>query len=153
MKTIIFTLAVVLLQAACTPGVAAEPDADRRAVEAAVSDYVEALYRVEPARIERSVHRDLAKRGFWRQTPGAPLQEPTMTFDELHQLAGSWNRDGRVNAATAPKEITVLDLLDRTASAKLVAEWGIDYLHLAKYDDGWKIVNVLWQQHPESSED
>jgi hypothetical protein len=30
---------------------------DRAAVEAAVRDYVEALYDVEPAKIERSVHR------------------------------------------------------------------------------------------------
>jgi hypothetical protein len=38
---------------------------DRDAVEAAVRDYVEALYDVEPAKIERSVHRDLVKRGFF----------------------------------------------------------------------------------------
>ncbi len=39
--------------------------------------------------------------------------------------------------------------IDQTASVKLIAEWGIDYMHLAKYDGRWKIVNVLWQSHPE----
>jgi len=44
--------------------------------------------------------------------------------------------------------VTVLDALDQTASAKLVADWGVDYLHLARYDGRWKIVNVLWQSPP-----
>ncbi|MGH9838243.1 MAG: nuclear transport factor 2 family protein [Blastocatellia bacterium] len=35
-----------------------------------------------------------------------------------------------------------------SASAKLVAEWGMDYFHLAKYDGKWKIVNVMWQSLP-----
>ncbi len=38
--------------------------------------------------------------------------------------------------------------IDQTASVKLIAEWGIDYMHLAKYEGQWKIVNVLWQSHP-----
>ena len=44
--------------------------------------------------------------------------------------------------------ITVYDVLDQTATAKLVAEWGIDYMHLAKFDGKWMIVNVLWQSPP-----
>ena len=35
-------------------------------------------------------------------------------------------------------------------SAKITALWGIDYIHLARAtpDGKWKIVNVLWQEHP-----
>jgi hypothetical protein len=50
-----------------------------------------------------------------------------------------------VNPRTALKQVVILDMLDQTASAKLVASWGIDYMHLAKYDGQWKIVNVMWQ--------
>jgi Putative lumazine-binding len=39
-------------------------------------------------------------------------------------------------------------VLDKTAAAKIVAFWGIDYMQLAKYDGQWKIVNILWQAHP-----
>ncbi len=48
----------------------------------------------------------------------------------------------------APKNVEVLDVLNQTASAKLTASWGIDYMHLAKYDGKWKIVQVLWQSPP-----
>jgi len=123
---------------------------DRHAVEQAVYDYVDGLYQVDPGRIDRSVHRELAKRGFHSARPGGPYEESTMSFAQLRTLAERWNRARRVNPATAPREVVVLDLLDQTASAKLTAQWGVDYLHLGKYDGRWMIVNIVWQSPPPS---
>jgi hypothetical protein len=36
------------------------------------------------------------------------------------------------------------------ASVKVVASDWIDYLHLARWNGTWKIVNVLWELEPES---
>jgi hypothetical protein len=44
--------------------------------------------------------------------------------------------------------VQVFEVLDRTANAKVTAQWGIDYMQLAKFTDGWKIVNIVWQTHP-----
>ena len=52
----------------------------------------------------------------------------------------------------APKEVVIFDMTDQIATAKLTAWWGIDYMHLAKYDGKWKIVNVLWQTHPQKDD-
>jgi len=41
------------------------------------------------------------------------------------------------------KEIIIYDVQDHTASAKLIAVWGTNYMHLAKY-------NGRWQQTSES---
>ena len=41
-----------------------------------------------------------------------------------------------------------LDVLDKTATAKLTADWGVDYFHLARFDGQWQIVNVMWQSPP-----
>jgi len=122
----------------------AEQTADRKAVERAVLDYVEAIYEVKPELVDRSVHRELAKRGYMRGEDGTYREAP-MTFAQLRTLAERWNSQGRVDAKTARKEVVVLDLLDQTASAKLTASWGTDYMHLAKYNGEWKIVNILWQ--------
>ena len=62
------------------------------------------------------------------------------------KLTAAWNKDGKRD--TSIKEIVVLDVLDQTASAKIVAMWGIDYMHLAKYDGRWQIINIVWQAHP-----
>jgi hypothetical protein len=129
----------------------AQTDADREAVRQAALDYVEGVYNVEPSRIERSVHPKLAKLGFYRP-PADDAYRPgsAMTFERLVEVAKNYNKEGKLRK-DAPKEVTILDLLDQTASVKLVAEWGVDYMHLAKFDGKWMIVNVLWQSPPKKS--
>jgi hypothetical protein len=120
-------------------------ESDREAVRQAVLDYVEGIYGVDPSRVQRSVHPKLAKTGFYRG-PNDPAFRPgsNMTFDQLMEIAKNWNKAGKLRK-NAPKEITIYDVLDQTATAKLVAEWGTDFMHLAKFDGKWMIVNVLWQ--------
>lgn len=142
-KLILLVAAVVLLPAAA----AAQSDADREGVRAAVLDYVEGIYEVDASRIERSVHPELAKRGFFVKKGETAYSSSVMTFQQLVDLAKSYNKDGRVKR-DAPKEVVIFDVSDQTASAKLTAVWGIDYIHLAKYEGKWKFVNVLWQTPP-----
>jgi hypothetical protein len=131
---------------AATDRVAAQK-ADRAAVEQAALDYVEALYNADPTRIERSVHPQLTKRGFWRENATLPWgPQQTMTYEQLMTLAKTWNADKKRD--TSIKKIDVFDVLDQTATAKVTAMWGVDYLHLAKYDGRWKIINIVWQAHP-----
>lgn len=122
-----------------------QPD-DREAVKQAVLDYVEALYEADSSRIERSVHRDLFKLGFERDKDGT-YKPYRMTYQELYDLAGRWNKSGRI-PKNSKKEIIVFDVADQTASAKLTAWWGIDYLHLAKFDGKWMITDILYQTPP-----
>lgn len=129
-----------------------QEEKDRKAVERAVTDYLEALYDVKPELIERSVHPDLTKLGFGRRGDVKEYRSFGMTYEQLHKLAGEWNDDGDNAGETSPRKVEVLDVLDQTAAAKLTAEWGIDYMHLAKFDGEWKIIHVLWQSHPPAAE-
>jgi Putative lumazine-binding len=145
-RCLFLTLALSLL---AVP-VAAQPDAnaDREAVRQAVLDYVEGIYNVEPARIERSVSPNLAKLGFYRpQAETAYRPGRSMAFQQLVEIAKTYNKEGKLRK-DAPKDIAIYDVMDQTASVKLTAEWGVDYMHLAKIDGKWMIVNVLWQSHP-----
>ena len=138
---------VALLLSVCAAVASAQTAADKAAVRQAALDYVEGIYTVDTSRIERSVHRNLTKRGFWREPAEATYRpETVMTFDQLMKLTATWNKDGRRD--TSIKQVEVLDVLDQTASAKIVAMWGIDYMHLAKYDGRWQIINIVWQAHP-----
>ena len=141
-KIMLIAIALVVMPT----GLAQEND-EREAVKQAVLDYVEGIYEVDPSRIERSVHPDLAKRGFYRKQADLPYETAAMTFEKLVNLAKNYNKAGKVPKG-APKEVIIYEVLDQTATVKLVAEWGIDYMHLAKYEGKWMIVNVLWQVHP-----
>ncbi len=119
---------------------------EKEGVKKAILDYVEGIYAVDSTRIIQSVHPELRKRGYWfSKKENAYRDNLDMTFDQLVSLAASWNKSGERANADSPKIIEIYDVNDRTASAKLTAEWGIDYFHLAKLDGKWMIMNVLWQ--------
>ncbi len=142
---ILIIVAVALCTLLSTSAVQAQDQSDREAVRQAVLDYVEGIYNVEPSRVERSVHPKLAKIGFYRGPNDPSFRSGSnMTFEQLVELSRNWNKAGKLRK-DAPKEVTVYDVLDQTATVKLVAEWGIDFMHLAKFDGKWMIINVLWQ--------
>lgn len=146
----------LLLIAACAPitflPFGAQDDeraapSDREAVTRAALDYVEGFYEVKPELLERSVHENLTKYGFWRESSEEEYRGMAMTYEQALELASHWNVDGHVGD-DAPKEVEILDLLDQTACVKLTAAWGIDTMQLAKFDGQWKILHVMWQSHP-----
>lgn len=74
-----------------------------------------------------------------------------MPFDKLVGLAKRWNADGSRTNENSPKDVVIFEVSDKTASAKVTAVWGIDYLSLMKENGKWMIVNVLWQSPPKFS--
>jgi len=119
---------------------------EKDGVRNTILDYVEGIYEVDSTRIERSVHPQLRKRGYWYNADkGKYADNLDMSFEQLRHLSATWNKDGNSANDKSPKKIEIYDVNDRTASAKLTAEWGIDYFQLAKLDGKWMIMNVLWQ--------
>jgi hypothetical protein len=153
MKNVCRTLVVSLLAA----GLAASPTAlagsDEEAIRQAVLNYANSAYLVKPELVEQSVHPKLQKIGYVKREAADPYRELWMNFYELKELVAGWNKEGRFDAETAKREIKILDRLDQTAVARLDAEWGIDFFHLAKIDGTWKIMNVIWQSYPPEEEE
>jgi hypothetical protein len=62
-------------------------------------------------------------------------------------MAG-WARDGVGRTAVKqgrPIDITIENVFRHIASVKVVSRPFMDYLHVARIDDRWLIVNVLWE--------
>lgn len=135
-------LAVTLL---ALPLVAAT---DRELVEAASFGYIDAIYQNDPSKVAAIAHPELSKRGFWKDR-SAGLQELKMDFAGLEKVAERWNAGKKRDLSQAPRRVDIYEVLDQTASVKVTAAWGVDYLLLAKYQGQWKIVSVLWQYHPQ----
>ena len=121
---------------------------DRAAVRRAVLDYVEGFYEGDTAKLARSVRPDVAKSGFWRARDSSSYVWEAMPWEEFVSYANRVKARGRPAPASAPKTIVVFDVQDRTASAKLTAFWGTDYILLGKYDGRWRVSHVLWQSAP-----
>ena len=129
------------------PSPAPQQATEREAVRRAALDYLEGFYEGDSSKLARSVRPDVRKAGFYRQG-SAPYAAEEMPFKAMIDYANNFKKAGRTTPATAPREVMVSEVNDQTATAKVVAWWGIDYLHLAKYDGKWMIVNVIWQSPP-----
>jgi hypothetical protein len=117
-------------------------------VRRAVLDYVEGFYEGDSTKLMRSIRPEVYKFGYYIPRDSSRYAGEQMTWPEFLSYARSVKARNRPVPADAPKGIDIYDVLDQTASAKLTASWGIDYLLLAKFDGKWMITHVLWQSPP-----
>lgn len=139
------SIAVTLMLVAAP--LSAQTAADSAGVREAALDYINSIYNADTSLVYRSVRPELAKRGYYIPRNATAYANEPMTFAELVETARTWNASKKDTSAW-PKEVKLLDIMDQTASAKVTVRWGIDYMHLAKYDGKWMIVNILWQSPP-----
>ena len=136
-------MAPASMAGAQTPGSAAA--AERELVKRAVLDYVEGFYEGDTTKLQRSLRPELAKFGFWKAKDSTRYAPSNMTYAEALAYARRVRAQARPTPPTAPKAVELFDVQDQTASAKLTAWWGTDYLLLGKYDGRWMISHVVWQ--------
>ncbi|MEM9672585.1 MAG: nuclear transport factor 2 family protein [Bacteroidota bacterium] len=126
-------------------GVQGQTQKDSLAIKQVALDYIESQHNVEPEQFERAAHPRMVKRTFWTdKTTGKEYLRETFT-DAMILLAETYNRDGDQFPANPKKEVIILDIYDKTASVKLIADDWIDYMHIVKLNGKWQLVNVLWQ--------
>lgn len=118
---------------------------DSLAIKQAALDYIESQHAPNPSRMERALHPRMVKRTFWKDKSTGKDYLRETNAESMILLAESYNKNKDKFPASPKKEVKFLDISEKTASVKLIADEWIDYMHLAKLNDTWKIVNVLWQ--------
>jgi len=118
------------------------------AIRQAALDYIEGYYEGNAERMEKAVHPELAKRIVWTDAKSGRSRLDQM--GALTLVQGTRAGGGK----NTPKEkrqmeVSILDIFENVASVKIVATDWVDYLHLAKYNGRWVIVNVLWELKPD----
>ena len=121
---------------------------DIAAIRQTALDYIEGFYDGDGGRLERSLHPSLAKRIAYRDDGAAGRSN----LAEMSALAlAQFTRDKAGHPTPKveqQKDVTVLDIFENAASARIVASTWVDYLHLSKFNGRWVIVNVLWEMKP-----
>lgn len=143
--------AIIVIAAAvfCWPGsVAGQSAADSAAIRSTALDYIEGWFSADAARMERALHPALAKRIVRSMPEGDELIETN-----AEQLVEGTSRGGGTGLATERRrtDVEILDIFENAASVRVDAGFWIDYLHLARWNGEWKIVNVLWELRPDDS--
>ncbi len=115
---------------------------DDQSIRSIALDYIEGWYTADGSRMSRALSPHLAKRRIVSQDEIWHVDKPWM-------VQATDNGKGRIEEPSkGKKDITILDQTETMASVKIVSEKFIDYLHLAKCNKTWSIVNALWD-YPE----
>lgn len=144
MRRLLISAAIAL---AAAGAVEAQTAADSAAIRATALDYIEGWYAGDAARMERSLHPELAKRIVITENNQSRLEH--MGSDRLVQ----YTRSGGGKRTPEPEQrkvVRVLDIYGNAAAVKVTASEWVDYMHLAKWNGRWVIVNVLWELNRKS---
>ncbi|MCL7960395.1 MAG: nuclear transport factor 2 family protein [marine benthic group bacterium] len=135
--------AVGLIDAASAP---AQTAADSSAIVATALDYIDGFYTSDAARMERALHPELAKRIVGDPAgPGSRLQN--MSAQQLIDATAGGGA-ARIPDDAKKEDVSILDVYHNIASVRIDAGVWIDYLHVARWNGEWKIINVLWEMAP-----
>lgn len=112
-------------------------------IKQAALDYVEGWFYKDANRIDNAVHFEFVKRSIL--TPDSidflgTINKSRMDFITLY------HRDREYSLNT---EVFILDAMPTIASVKVIFNECIEYLHIAKLNDKWKIVNNLFTGNPD----
>lgn len=140
----IFLFFVILV--ALSVSAYSQTDADKAAIAATALDYIEGWYEGNVERMERALHPDLAKRIVRTNDKGQSSLGQMSAMSLVQSVKRGGGKDTPKDKQQ--KDVTILDVYENAASVKVVASDWIDYLHVAKSNGKWVIVNVLWELKP-----
>ena len=139
----LFALFLIL---AAVAAASSQVDADREAIKRTALNYAEGWYEGNADKMESSLSPDLAKR-IARTNAQNQTRLDHMTAMALVQgTRGGFGK--QTPAAEQQKDVTILDVLGGAATVKLEMRDWVDYMHIAKINGKWLIVNVLWEMKP-----
>jgi len=111
-------------------------------ITATALDYAESAYEGDGPRMERALHPDLAKRIVVTEADGTRRLSQMSALD---LIAYARDAHGKQPEDHRQRDVRVLDVFGNTATVRLEMNDWVDYMHLAKFDGRWVIINVLWE--------
>jgi hypothetical protein len=135
----------LLALALVAPTAQAQASADSAAIRQTAMDYMEGWYTGDAERMNRALHPDLAKRIV--RTENGTSQLNSMGAAQL--VEGTRKGYGKETPADQrQRDVAILDIFGGAASVKATMHDWVDYMHMARWNGRWVIVNVLWEMKP-----
>ncbi len=125
----------------------AQSAADSAAIRATALDYIDGWWEGNAERMERAVHPDLAKRIVNVNDRGRNVLGHQSAMTLVQSTRRGAGRE--TPAAERRSDVRILDIFGNTASVRVDAGGWVDYMHIAKWNGRWVIVNVLWELRPQ----
>ena len=140
-KIIAFFILLVLSVAALAWGSTNSAN-EKAAVAVVAQNYMDAYYTADSARMQKTLHPDFHKRTLKTVNGHTEISEDTVQSMVEGVRLGSGQE---IPPAERVQKIEVLDVYRDAASVKVVTGRWIDYMHLTKLNDEWRVLDVVLQ--------
>ena len=125
------------------PSVPLATPEDLQAITEIARDYIAGWFTAE--RMRRAVLPELVKRSIWHDLKEDRWKVgPTLTAEAMVRYAQNGG-GSKLSDIEKSYEIVVLDVFRHIATVKVSSYPFMDYLHLAKIDGRWQIMNCLFE--------
>jgi hypothetical protein len=109
-------------------------------------DYMQGWYTGDTLRMGRALHPELAKRIVQARPDGTPQLNHMGAAQLVEGTRRGFGKETPADQRQA--DPVILDIFGNTASVRGTMRNWIDYMHMAKWNGRWVIVNVLWEMKP-----
>ena len=117
---------------------------DLEAIRQAALDYAQGWYEGDAERMRRCLHPELAKRAILRDPQTGEERFSHLGQQRMVDLTQQGGGSEDVSADKRTYDVTILDVCGEIASVRTDTTEYVDYLHLARSQGKWLIVNVLF---------
>lgn len=121
---------------------------DSEQIKTIALNYIEGWYGADTARMNAALAESLAKRGFMLSHKTNELQIAEATKIQMVQWTSQKPNELEKNP-NIKIEIDIIEIGQNIAMVKTITPNFIDYIHMGKYNNEWKIYNVIWEPNPD----
>jgi hypothetical protein len=114
---------------------------DIASIERAARDYIEGYLTGDAERMADCLHLELTKRSVERDSTSGAWTVDAMNRAQMVSVAAG----GRGARWPQDYTLTIHDAFRNIATVMINSAGFVDYLHIARFEDRWRIVNVLWE--------
>jgi len=119
---------------------------DEAQIKTTLNNYIDAFYKGDTTKLKAAIKPRLNKFGYWKnKATGNYEYYNHMSYDKAIAFVTKMKAEGKTRDETKIRNVEVLDISQHIASAKVTANWGIDYITLSNDEGKWMIEQVIWE--------
>ena len=124
-----------------------QTQSDTSAIKETALNYIEGFYNSDWQRMSKAISPELAKRIIIKDSSGNIMLQNMGSSQLIYNTKRNKNANVLNPDQPFKAEVIIYDIYNNVATAKVITNKFkfIDYLHLGKFGNEWKIVNVLWE--------
>lgn len=120
-------------------------------IRRAALNYAEGWYEGDAEKMESALHPDLAKRRIETNAQGRSRVNELSSLALVQMTRPGYGKN--TPKAEQQKDVKILDVFGDIATVRLEMRDWVDYMHIAKYNGKWLIMNVLWDSKPRDAQE